>query len=134
MVRSDIGHLYNRIEESVIEPTDIMLPDGNERTADVFPSTKLHPGELNPEQHILRQERTKLESAALDLVRKEVEGKDDLELVFLALHETDSPSEIAAQTGLPIDRVYSARRELGRIVAKISHARVVRAAREEKKS
>jgi hypothetical protein len=134
MVRSDIGHLYNRIEENVIEPIDIMLPDGNERTGDFFPSTKLHPEELNPEQHLLRQEKTKLTFAALNLVLKEVEGKDDLELVFLALHETDSPSEIAAQTGLPIDRVYSARRELGRIVARISHARVVRAAREEKKS
>ena len=134
MVRSEIGHLYDRIEESLIESVNIALPDGKERTGDFFPSTKVHPGELNPEQHLLRQERTKLEFAAMKLVLEEVKGKDDLELVFLALYDTNSPSEIGATTGLPIERVYSARRELDRIVARISRARVVRAAREEKKS
>jgi hypothetical protein len=134
MVRSDIGHLYDRIEESLVEPINIVLPDGEERTGDFFPSTKVRLGELNPEQHLLRQERTKLEFAAMNLVLEEVEGKDDLESVFLALYETNSPSEIAAKTGLPIERVYAARRELDRIVAKIPLARVIRAAREEKKS
>jgi hypothetical protein len=134
MVRSEIGHLYDRIEERLVEPINIALPDGEERTGDFFPSTKVRPGELNPEQHLLRQERTKLEFAAMNLILGEVEGKDDLESVFLALYETNSPSEIAAKTGLPIERVYSARRELDRIVAKIPLARVERAAREEKKS
>ena len=119
MVRSEIGHLYERVEESLVEPINVVLPDGEERTGDFFPSTKLHPGGLNPEQHLLRQERTKLEFAALNLLLKEIEGNDDLESVFLALHETDSPSEIAAKTNIPIQRVYSARRELDRIVARI---------------
>jgi hypothetical protein len=134
MVRSDIGHLYERIEGSLAEPINILLPGGEERTGDHFSSTKLHPEELNPEQHLLRQEETKLKLAALDMVLKEVEGKDDIESVFLALFETDSPSEIAAKVDLPIERVYSARRELDRIVARIPLARVVRAARDGKKS
>jgi hypothetical protein len=129
MVRSEIGHLYERIEHSLVEAIGVPLPDGEERTGDYFPSTG-----LNPEEMLLRQERTKLEFAAMNLVLEEVEGKDDLEMVFLALHETDSPREIAALTRLPIERVYSARRELDRIVARIPLARVVRTAREEKTS
>jgi hypothetical protein len=129
MVRSEIGHLYERIERTLVEPIGIPLPDGEERTGDFFPSTG-----LDPEKMLLRQERTKLEFAAMDLVMEEVEGKDDLAMAFLDLHETDSPSEIAMLTKLPIERVYSARRELDRIVAKIPLARVVRRACEEKKS
>jgi hypothetical protein len=130
MIRSEIGHLYEKIEEGIVEPISAPLPDGTERWGDSFPSTRLHPEELNPEQHLLRQEKTRLKFAAMSLLLKEVEGNSDLELVFLALHETDSLSEVAAKTSLPIQRVYSARRELDRIVAKIPFARIVRAARE----
>src|SRR5437870_402129 len=70
MVRSEIGHLYERVEESLVEPINVVLPDGEERTGDFFPSTKLHPGGLNPEQHLLRQERTKLEFAALNQMQE----------------------------------------------------------------
>jgi hypothetical protein len=132
MVRSEIGHLYEKIEETLVEPADTVLPDGKERTSDSFPSTRLHPRELNPEQHLLRTERTKQELAAMTLVLKETEGKPDAESVLLALYETNSPAEIARMTGLSIERVYSARRELDRIVQKITLARVIRAAREEK--
>jgi hypothetical protein len=131
MVRSEIGHLYEKIEETLVEPADAVLPDGKERTSDSFPSTRLHPGELNPEQHLLRTERTKQELAAMTLVLKETEGRPDAESVLLALYETDSSAEIAQMTGLSIERVYSARRELDRIVRKITLARVIRAAREE---
>jgi len=130
MVRSDLGHLYEKLEESLVEPIDAPLHDGEERTADSFPSTKV----LNPEQHLLRQERTRQELAAMSLVLKEAEGKPDAELVLLALYESDSPADIAAMTGLPIERVYSARRELDRIVRKIPLARVIRAARDENNS
>jgi hypothetical protein len=67
----------------------------------------------------------------MTLVLKETEGKPDAESVLLALYETDSSAEIAQMTGLSIERVYSARRELDRIVRKITLARVIRAAREE---
>lgn len=134
MVRSEIGHLYEKIEETLMEPADAVLPDGKERTSDSFASTRLHSGELNPEQHLLRTERTKQELAAMTLVLKEAEGKPDAESVLLALYETDSSAEIAQMTGLSIERVYSARRELDRIVHKITLARVIRAAREENKS
>jgi hypothetical protein len=70
---------------------------------------------------------------ALDLIRDAVEGKSELESIFLALYETDSPQEIAKLTGLPIERVYSLRRELGRAAAKITPARVAREAKERRK-
>jgi hypothetical protein len=134
MVRSEIGHLYEKLEENLLEPISILLPDGEERTGDSFPSTDLHPEVLNPEQQLLRGERANLEFAAMTLVLREVEGNSDLELVALALCDTDRPSEIATVTGLSIKRVYSASRELGRIVRKITRARVIRAARDEGKS
>src|SRR5208283_3006408 len=134
MVRSEIGHLYEKLEESLVEPINTLLPDGEERTGDSFPSTALHPEELNPEQQLLRHERENLEFAAMTLVLREVEGKSDLESVVLALCDASDPGEIAAMTGLPIQRVYSARRELDRIVRKIPRARVIRAARDESKS
>jgi hypothetical protein len=132
MVRSEIGHLYEKLEESLVEPIAIPLQDGQERTEDSFPSTDLHPNALNPEEQLLRNERGNLEFAAMTLVLREVEGNGDLESVALALCDTDSPSKIAAMTGLSIGRVYSARRELDRIVRKIPLARVIRAARESK--
>jgi hypothetical protein len=133
MVRSEIGHLYEKLEENLLEPISIPLPGGEERTGDSFPSTDLHPEALNPEQQLLRSERANLEFAAMTLVLKQVEGNSDLELVVLALCDTDKPSEIAAMTGLSIKRVYSARRELDRIVRKITLTRVIRAARDEGK-
>jgi hypothetical protein len=133
MVRSEIGHLYEKLEENLLEPISVLLPGGEERTGDSFPSTDLHPEALNPEQQLLTSERANLEFAAMTLVLKEVEGNSDLELVVLALCDTDRPSEIAATTGLSIKRVYSAGRELDRIVRKITLPRVIRAARDEGK-
>jgi hypothetical protein len=134
MVRSEIGHLYEKLEEGLVEPINIPLPDGQERTGDSFPSTDLHLNALNPEQQLLRNERENLEFAAMTVVLREVEGNGDLESVALALCDADSPSKIAAMTGLSIQRVYSARRELDRIVRKIPLARVIRAARDESKA
>ena len=70
---------------------------------------------------------------ALDLIREAVEGKSELESVFLALYESYSSKEIARLTGLPIEQVYSLRRELTRIAAKITPARVAREAMERRK-
>jgi hypothetical protein len=44
------------------------IPDGEERTGDSFPSTALHPEDLNPEEQLLRHERENLEFAAMTLV------------------------------------------------------------------
>lgn len=60
MVRSEIGHLYEKIEENLVEPISHLLPDGQERTAGSFPVTDLRPEELNPEQQLLGKEREKL--------------------------------------------------------------------------
>jgi hypothetical protein len=128
MVRSEISHLYHKLEERLLEPINVLLPSGEERTADSFESTALH-----PEQQLLRNERAGQEFAAMTLVLRAVEGNDVLESVALALCDTDSPSKIAAMTGIPIQRVYSARRELERIVRRIPYDRVAREAREQKK-
>lgn len=128
MVRSDIGHLFSENETHLVEPIGVVLPDGTERTADHFRS-----GASNPEGILLQGEQTRLEMTALDLIRQEVEGTGDLELVFLALYESDSPHDIARDTGLPIERVYSLRRELDRIAKKITVARVAREARGRRK-
>ena len=130
MVRSEIGHLYKKLEETLVEPISILLPDGEERTGDSFASATLHPEELDPEQELLRQERENLGLAAMTLLLREVEGNNELESVALAICDADSSAEIAAVTGLPVQRVYSARRELDRIVRKIPRARVMRAARD----
>jgi hypothetical protein len=130
MVRSEIGHLYKKLEETLVEPISILLPDGEERTGDSFASATLHPEELDPEQELLRQERENLGLAAMTLLLREVEGNNELESVALAICDADSSAEIAAVTGLPVQRVYSARRELDRIVRKIPRARVIRAARD----
>ena len=134
MVRSEIGHLYQKLEENLVQPINVALPKGDERTADSFPSTALHPEGLNPEEQLLRQEKNKLQSAAMTLILKEVEGNSDLESVVLALYDADNLGDIAAVTGLPIERVYSARRELDRVARRITLARIVRAAHEERKS
>jgi hypothetical protein len=134
MVRSEIGHLYQKLEESAVQPINIPLPGGDERTGDSFPSTALRPDELNPEEQLLRQEKDKLQSAAMTLILKEVEGNGDLESVALALYDADNLSDIAAETGLSIERVYSVRRELERIARKIPVARVIRAAQQGRKS
>ena len=132
MVRSEIGHLYEKPEGVLVEPINIPSADGEERTPDSFPSTKLHANELNPEESVLATEKEKLMRAAMTLVLRGVEGNNDLERYVLALCDTDNPAEISAKTGLTIQRVYSATRELERIVRKISLARVIRDAREEK--
>ena len=129
MVKSELSHLYLSYESRHVEPIVQALPDGSERTAESFESTQ-----LNPEQEALRAEQVEHEIVALDLIREEVEGKPDLESVFLALYETGKPEEIARLTGLPVKRVYALRRELDRIAARITPERVVRTARERKRS
>jgi hypothetical protein len=128
MVRSEIGHLFDDYEASHIESTDRTFPNGSTHTADSLSGNR-----PNPEEELLRGERVRLEMTALDLIRDAVEGKSELESIFLALYETDSPQEIAKLTGLPIERVYSLRRELGRAAAKITPARVAREAKERRK-
>jgi hypothetical protein len=132
MVRSDIGHLYEKMEEALTEPINILSADGEERAPDSFPSTKLHPNEPNPEELALANEQASLNRSAMNLVLKEVEGNDDLERVVLALCDAENSAEISARTGLPPKRVYSACRELERIAKRIPLARVIREAREEK--
>ena len=127
MVRSDIGHLFDGYEASLVEPIERTSPDGSVRTGDSF-----HGNHPNPEQEFLHGERVGLEMTALDLIRGAVEGKSELESVFLALYESDSSEEIARLTGLPIERVYSLSRELTRIAAKITPARVAREAKERR--
>jgi hypothetical protein len=128
MVRSDIGHLFDDYEASRIEPIERTFPDGSARTGDSFRGN--HP---DPEEEILRSERVQLEMTALDLIREAVEGRTELESIFLALYESGSSQEIARLTGLPIERIYSLRRELSRIAAKITPARVAREAMERRK-
>jgi hypothetical protein len=128
MVRSDIGHLFDDYQASRVEPIERTFPDGSARTADNFGGN--HP---SPEQELLHGERVRLEMTALDLIREAVEGKSEFESVFLALYESDNSKEIARLTGLPIERVYSIRRELTRIAAKITPARVAREAMERRK-
>jgi hypothetical protein len=132
MARSEIGHLYEKRDAALVEPINTPLADGEERTPDSFPSTRLHPDELNPEEHVLAKERENLRRSAMTLVLREVEGNDDLELYVLAMCDAESLAEISARTGLTIQRVYSARRELERIVRKIPLAKVIRDARDEK--
>jgi hypothetical protein len=133
MARSEIGHLYDKKERGIVEPINALLADGEERTPDSFPSTKLHPSDLNPEEWVLATEKENLMRAAMTLLLREVEGNNDLELYVLALCDTDNRAEISARTGLSIQRVYSAGRELERIVHKIPLAKVIREAREEKR-
>ena len=83
---------------------------------------------------MLATEKENLMRSAMTLVLRAVEGNNDLERYVLALCDTDNLAEISARTGLTIQRVYSARRELERIVRKIPLAKVIREAREEKKS
>jgi hypothetical protein len=128
MARSDIGHLFDDYEALCVEPIERTFPDGSARTADSFGGN--HP---SPEEVLLHGERVRLEMTALDLIREAVEGKSELESVFLALYESDSSKEIARLTGLPIERVYSLRRELTRIAAKITPARIAREAMERRK-
>jgi hypothetical protein len=129
MVRSDIGHLFDDYEAAWVEPIAKTLPDGNERTAEMLPGND--PG---PEQQALRAEQTRLEMTALDLVLEALGGKPDLESVFLALYTCRSSKEIALETGLPVERVYALRRELDRIAAKITPARVAREASERRRN
>jgi hypothetical protein len=128
MVRSDIGHLFDDYEALCVEPIARTLADGSERTTDSFSGK-----DPDPEEVLLHGERVRLEMTALDLIRETVEGKPDLESVFLALYESESPKDIARLTGLPIERVYSLRRKLDRIARKITPARVAREARERRK-
>jgi hypothetical protein len=128
MVRSDIGHLFDDYQASRVEPIERTFPDGSARTADSFGGNH-----SSPEEELLHGERVRLEMTALDLIREAVEGKSEFESVFLALYESDNSKEIARLTGLPIERVYSIRRELTRIAAKITPARVAREAMERRK-
>jgi hypothetical protein len=123
MVRSDIGHLFDDYEASSVEPVESILPNGSTRSADSFGGNV-----ANPEEELLDSERARLEQTALDLIWEAVQGKSEHELVFLALYESGNSQEIARLTGLPIQRVYSLCRELDRIAARISPARVAREA------
>jgi hypothetical protein len=127
MVQSDLGHLFSSYEARMIEPTDKQLSDGFERTADHFPGH-----DSDPEANLLQAEFTRLEMTALDLIREAVEIRrnQELEAVFLALYEADTPKEVADKTGIPVERVYALNRELDRIAAKISPARVARVMKE----
>jgi DNA-directed RNA polymerase specialized sigma24 family protein len=127
MVHSYLGHLYSGYEARMIEPIDRPLSDKFERTADSFPIC-----DPNPEQSLLQSELSRLEMTAFNLMLEAVEsrGNADLQAVFLALYYADSPKDIADMTGLPIESVYSLGRELDRIAAKISPARVARAMKE----
>jgi hypothetical protein len=128
MVRSEIGHLFDDYEATHVKPIERTLPDGKQRTAEMFAGD-----DPSPEEQVLRAEQTRHEMTALDLVREQVEGKPELESVFLALYYSASSKEIAGLTGLPIERVYSLRRELDRIVSKITPARVAREASRRRK-
>jgi hypothetical protein len=130
MVRSETGHLFADYEVSHVEPIEKTVPDGNQRNAEMFEKEVPYP---NPQQELLEREQAHLEMTALVLILEEIEGEGDLESVFLALYTSDSPQEIAEQTGLPLQRVYSLRRELQRKAAKITPARVAREARERRK-
>ena len=127
MVHSDLGHLFSGYEARMIEPIDRPLLGEFERTANSFPVE-----DPDPEQSLLQAERTTLEMTALDLIREAVEGRGntELEAVFLALYYADNPKEIAEMTGIPVERVYALGRELDRIAAKISPARVARVMKE----
>jgi DNA-directed RNA polymerase specialized sigma24 family protein len=129
MVRSEMGHLFDDYEASHVERIERTLPDGKERTVEMFPGT-----DPSPADQLLRAEQTRLEMTALDLIREEVEGNADLESVFLALYESSSSQEIAKTTQLPIERVYSLCRELDRKASKITPARVAREALERRKN
>ena len=129
MVRSDIGHLFDDYESSHVEPIERTLPDGNQRTAEAFARN-----DPDPEQQMLQSERARLEMTALRLILDAVEGNPELESVFLALYDSSSSKEIAALTGLPIERVYSLRRELDRVAVKITPARVAREALRSRKN
>jgi hypothetical protein len=128
MVRSDIGHLFDDYEASRVEPIERMLPDGSTRTGDSLRGN--HP---NPEEEFLHSERVRLELTALNMILEAVEGKSDLESVFLALYDSEDSQEIALRTELPVERVYSLCRELTRITAKITPARIAREAMERRK-
>jgi hypothetical protein len=128
MVRSDIGHLFDDYEASNVEPIERAIPDGTVRTAEHFGGR--YP---SPEDEVIQAEQAQLEMTALDLILEKAEGNPDLESVFLSLYESGAPSEITRLTGLPIERVYSLRRELDRIAAKITPARVAREAIERRK-
>jgi len=128
MVRSDLGHLFEKVKVARLEPIEKEAQAGNLRTADDLPSNS-----LDPEAHLLRSEHRRFESSALKLLLEEVEAKNnpDLKAVCLCLHRADSPKEIARLTNLPIERVYGLRRELDQLAARITPARVARHARME---
>jgi hypothetical protein len=127
MVRSEIGHLFDDYEASHVERIEHTLPDGTERTAD-----RLAGSDPSPEEQVLVAEQVRIEMTALDLILEEVEGNCELEAVFLALYDSASSGEISVRTQLPVGRVYSLRRELERIAAKITPARVAREAKRRK--
>ena len=128
MVRSDMGHLFGDYEATHVVPIERPLSDGTMQTADSYSGS-----DPNPEELLLNAEHARLEMTALDLIREAVEGRPELESVFLALYESGDSQDIARETGLPIERVYSLRRELDRIAAKISPARVARVAMERRR-
>lgn len=129
MVRSDIGHLFERVETERTEPINKSRPDGTERSEEDIAS-----GGKTPEELLLDTERTKLAFTAMDLILQEIGNNEELELVFLALNETGKPAEISEITGLPVGRVYTLKRELERIAERITPQRVVRVARKKGQS
>lgn len=128
MVKSELGHLFERFETKHVESTEQITPDGSERTADSFESS-----DRNPLEEVLQIERTQLEITALDLIRERVEGNEELECVFLALHYSDGREEIARETGLPVERVDYLRTKLERIAQTIKPASVARFAKERRR-
>ena len=130
MVRSDLGHLFEKAEVTRVEPIESVLPNGSERTAEDFRA-----GILDPEAEVLQSESANLKFAALNLLFDEVQAKNnpDLESVFLSLYEADSLNDVSRITGLAIKRVYTLRRDLERIATRITVARVVWEAQKGKK-
>lgn len=129
MVRSDIGHLFERVETGRVEPINKIRPDGTERTDEDIAA----PGKT-PEDLYLDTERTHLAFTAMDLILREIGEDEEKQLVFMALNETGNPAEIAELTGIQVKRVYSLKRELERIADRITPQRVARIARQKRQS
>jgi hypothetical protein len=127
MVRSDIGHLFDRVETNRTEPIKKTKADGTERSEEDIAGI-----EKTPEDLYLDAERTNLAFTAMDLILKEIADHEELQLVFLALNETGKPSEISKLTGIPIERVYTLKRDLDRIAERITPQRVARVARQKR--
>ena len=130
MIRSDIGHLFGKLETRSVVPIAIPLHgdpesgESRERTPDDFPSCS-----PDPEAKLIDKERRTLEETAYELILKSVEDDDELSTVALSLHDTDSPAEISSKTSIPIKRVYQLLRTLYRKAAALRLPLIKRAAK-----